>query len=546
MNRYKDNVVFVLQKTIEALKIKVTKSSVKEFLLSHPHYPSLKSVCDALKKWNIEHYPLNLKTDEIKELHAPFIAHLKISGGMLAFVEKIEDEQAIFFTNDGKRQKEGFETFAESLSGAVIVMQAGENTGKKDYLTIKQTEIIGKLLLPLGIVSVLGFVLSGLYSSVTSAMQYAGYIYWGLITSKVIGFTASLMLVMHELKIHTAISDKICGFSSKTDCDAVLNSDGSKLYGWINWADAGLIYFTATLIYLTGIKEVSSLGLLSVLSALSLPYPVYSVYYQAVKTKKWCPFCLVVQIILIVEFLSLLPLLTTVTFTETDLFRLTVSFLVPASIWLMYRAYRIKYIENDREHNSFLQFKRNPEIFGFLLKSDVHADINIKENRLQLGSPNAPVTVTAFLSLYCAPCADAYIKLKHLLDNCAEIKIDVVLNVYDDEESHKLINVVYNLFNTKSSKALEEFLYKWYNTLKPSRQKLYEKLVPDGFDIADSITTQNKQLFEKHKVAGTPTIYVNGYKYPSQYEYGDMEYYIDEIIKISTESKRQEACCSCK
>lgn len=61
-----DNVVFILQKALKCYKIKVTKTSVKEFLLSHPYYPSLKSVCDALNKWNIDNYALNLELDEIK------------------------------------------------------------------------------------------------------------------------------------------------------------------------------------------------------------------------------------------------------------------------------------------------------------------------------------------------------------------------------------------------------------------------------------------------------------------------------------------------
>lgn len=44
---------------------------------------------------------------------------------------------------------------------------------------------------------------------------------------------------------------------------------------------------------------------------------------------------------------------------------------------------------------------------------------------------------------------------------------------------------------------------------------------------------------------GTPTIFVNGYKYPKQYEYSDMEYYIDELKKLNMESKRQEAGANC-
>ena len=51
--KIEDNTVFVLQKAIRKFKIKVTDTSIREYLLAHPYYPSLQSVCDALKKWAI-------------------------------------------------------------------------------------------------------------------------------------------------------------------------------------------------------------------------------------------------------------------------------------------------------------------------------------------------------------------------------------------------------------------------------------------------------------------------------------------------------------
>ncbi len=85
-----DNTIFVLQKALMAHKAKVTKDSAAEFLLSHPRFPSLKSVCDGLKGWNIDHYPLKLSKQEILDLEPPFIAHIDIAVGQLALVEKTD------------------------------------------------------------------------------------------------------------------------------------------------------------------------------------------------------------------------------------------------------------------------------------------------------------------------------------------------------------------------------------------------------------------------------------------------------------------------
>ena len=132
-----ENVVSVLQKAVKHLKAKVTEKSVKEFLLAHPYYPSLKSVCDALTKWKIENYPLKLEPEEIKALEMPFIAHLKAGGGQLAFVEGINNERVVYHLSENKKHEEVFEKFSEKLSGAVVVFEAAKDSGEKGYRQLR-------------------------------------------------------------------------------------------------------------------------------------------------------------------------------------------------------------------------------------------------------------------------------------------------------------------------------------------------------------------------------------------------------------------------
>jgi hypothetical protein len=70
-------------------------------------------------------------------------------------------------------------------------------------------------------------------------------------------------------------------------------------------------------------------------------------------------------------------------------------------------------------------------------------------------------------------------------------------------------------------------------------------ITPEHYNVAEEIGNKNKQIFEKYQIAGTPTIYVNGYEFPGQYEYSDLEYYIEDIKQLTMESKRQEACVNC-
>ena len=545
MNK-EDNVVFVLQKAIKHFKIRVTDATVKSYLLAHPHYPSLKSVCDALTTWKVENYPLNLELEEIKALEMPFIAHLKSGGGQLIFVEKVKNGQVVYFLSGNKKIEEGFEKFSEKLSGAVVVFEAGKDSGEKEYRQHHHNEILNKSLLPLVIISLIAWAVFVLVSNDGNAIYQSGYLFWGLLATKITGLTASVFLVLHEMKVHTPLADRICGFSSKTDCDTVLSSNASKVFGWINWADAGLVYFTGTLLYLAGINESSSLWVLALVSALVLPYPVFSIYYQAVKTKKWCPFCLIVQGVLIAEFILLLPVLLQVNISIIQVLQLGVSFLIPAAFWLLFKAYHNTIQEHNRMRYSYLGFKRNPEIFRFLLRNNGKEEIPITSDSLVLGNPDAPITVTAFLSLYCNPCANAFNGLKKLLENCPELKINAIFSVYEDEGSKKLINTLYHVYKSKGSEQTTDFLYKWYTMPRQNRKTLYEKeKLPAGFDVTEIVSVENKKLFEENNVAGTPTIFVNGYKYPKQYEYSDIKFYTDELKKLNMESKRQEACANC-
>lgn len=541
-----ENVVFVLQKAIKHFKIRVTETTVKEFLLAHPHYPSLKSVCDALTKWKVEHYPLNLELEEIKALEMPFIAHLKAGGGQLVFVKEIKNGQVVYFLSGNKRIEEGFEKFSEKLSGAVVVFEAGKDSGEKEYRQLRQNEILSKSLLPLGIISLVVWAVFIFISNAGGAAYQSGYLLWGLFVTKIIGLTASVFLVLHELKVHTPLADKICGFSAKTDCDTVLSSNASKLFGWVNWADVGLIYFTGTFLFLTGVQSASGIWLLALLSALALPYPVFSIYYQAFKAKKWCPFCLLVQLVLIAEFVLLLPWLLRVHFSAISILQLLLSFLITATLWLIFKDRDTKMLELDQIRHSYFVFKRNPQVFKYLLTRNEHAEIPITQESLVLGNPEAPIVLTAFLSLYCSPCANALKGLKELLENCPEMKINAIFSVYEDEESKKLINTLYHVYKSEGTEQTVDFLYKWYTIPKQNRKILYEKeQLAEEFDITEIVSEENKKLFEKNNVAGTPTIFINGYKYPKQYEYSDIEFYIDELKKLNMESERQEACANC-
>jgi ABC-type bacteriocin/lantibiotic exporter with double-glycine peptidase domain len=189
-----DNTVFVLQKALKTHKAKVTKGSASEFLVSHPRYPSLKSVCDGLKKWNIDHYPLKLSKEEILDLEPPFIAHIDIGGGQLALVEKKDDINVTFTVNQGKETIQSQKEFSKKLSGGVIVMEPDKQSGEASYREKRQNELVKAALLPFIVIALVLFGLYTLFSgSGLSLLQ--SRIPLLLFITKAVGIVASVFLV---------------------------------------------------------------------------------------------------------------------------------------------------------------------------------------------------------------------------------------------------------------------------------------------------------------------------------------------------------------
>jgi uncharacterized membrane protein len=309
-----DNVVAVIYKAVKHYRIRVSITSIRDYLHRHPYYPSLKSVCDAFTSWNIDHYPLKLTGDEIKDLKIPYIAHRNIAGGQLVFATNNKDNTVKYTSGKGKETNEDINDFIKGLSGAVIVYLPAEGSGEKEYKSKRQHEVLNKLLIPLSVVFCL-VVLAGLMAENQMIKGSANsWRSWSLLFTKTFGLLTSFFLVQQELKVKNPFTDKICHLTEKTDCNAVLESGSSSVFGWIGWADIGFIYFAGGLVYTLISSEANSIGLLTLLSILVIPYPFYSIYLQAFRLNKFCPLCLAVQITLVTEFIILLPVIRDLTF----------------------------------------------------------------------------------------------------------------------------------------------------------------------------------------------------------------------------------------
>ena len=149
------------------------------------------------------------------------------------------------------------------------------------------------------------------------------------------------------------------------------------------------------------------------------------------------------------------------------------------------------------------------------------------------------------MSLSCNPCAGAFKEIKDLLDNTNQVRVNTVLSVSPDERSQKLAGQIYRLYNEDVKEKALEFLQRWYSGSHEGKNAVLKSLQGE-FSAIEKIAESSSELFEKLKIPGTPTVYVNGYRLPQQYKVNDIEYFTDEIISLTMESKGQEACSHCR
>jgi len=530
-----DNVVGVIQQAIRVLKVKVTQTTIRYYLYRHPYYPTLKSVCDALDKWKIENYALDLSLEEMQNLNQPFIAHRNIASGQIILVYQIDKSGVQYSTGDSTLIKEDIQTFSETLSGAVIVFQQTEHSGQEDFSSSRQNEILDSLIVPFSITGALlllaGIATSGWKIDLTSFWKLSA-----LLFTKVFGLIVSLLLVLHELKVRNPFVDKICHISKHTDCNAVLDSDSSKIFGWINWADFGFIYFLGGLFFIIINSGRGAIDLLALISVFSIPFPLYSIYTQAFRIKKFCSLCLTVQFILIAEFAILLPEVLGISISASSVIILMTCYGLPGLIYLLVRSVskvRTEYLDLRKK---YFRFKSNPQVFRNALLSKERFLEKPIPDRIILGNPDGDITIHAFLSLYCHPCSLAFDSLLNLLRNSQEVKINIILIGKSESVTYSLLQEVQNLQSLGRIKEMQEQLKEWYHMLKINAS--IKSTIKSVNQTNDSILLGNLELFKEHNISGTPTILVENFAYPKGYIISDLEFYIDDIRQLIIEKKK--------
>lgn len=517
---------------LEELKVPVTRTAIIEQLEYHPDFPSLFSISDSLKKWNVDNIALQAESKKLDELPVPFIAHTKKGGGNFILVHSINGS-VNYIDEKGKLKKKSKEDFHKEWDNIVLLAEKKEASGDKNYGTDRKKELMNSLRIPTILVSSLLLVF--LYSLISHSIIISS-----LLLLKLLGSIVTGLLLWFEIDKSNPMLKQFCSAGGKTNCTAILGSRQSKLLNVVSWSEIGFFYFSGGFIFLLLMAErpLAGLSFLGILSALALPYIVFSIFYQWRVARQWCPLCLSVQALLLIEFAihffsfwsNTTPsiYLRNLGMSDEQWLMLITTFLLPVFFWIASKKTYLTAQYAKRFNKELNRLKYDKVIFNALL-SKQHQLINSPDGLgILLGNTDAKNTIIKVCNPYCGPCARAHLILEEILKNNNDVKVQVIFTATNDEEDIRAAPVKHFMaLQEKNDKvAVESALHYWYNSLDKDYELLATKfpLINDDLEkVSFKIEEMNKWC-KQMKIAITPTFFVNGYQLPEIYNVKDINY----------------------
>jgi hypothetical protein len=458
------------------------------------------------------------KSEDIGEIETPFLAHI---GGDFAIVYNVTDE-SVDYRIENLDLTVPRKNFCDAWTGVVLLAEANPESAEPGYKKNHRKELL-QLCLKSALILVISLLLTIIFINNNS------YLNIGILLSlviNIIGAYIGFLLVQKQLKIHSRYSDKICSLFKQADCNDVLESDAAKLWGVFGWSEIGFSYFLSNVIILTFLPEL--INHYAILNICALPYTVWSIWYQRFKAKQWCMLCLLVQFILWgIFFINLFfEFIRIPVFEISDIVLVgSVYFISFVSITLLipYLSEQSKVGNITQEINSF---KANEKILELLLKEQPYYQCDRSASDIIFGNPDANILVTILTNPHCNPCAKMHDRIEKLLDTgITNLCIQYIFSSFNPSLDISNTYLISAYLNSKSKDDMSNIYRLWFAQGKFEKEAFFERF---SFDL---YTDNVKMEFEKHqgwklqtKLEATPTILVNGYKLPGNYQIEDLRF----------------------
>jgi len=518
------NIIETICGLLQALDIRVTKTTVIKEINEQQHNETLLGFSEILSKWGVTNAAYSLTAEELNKDFCPFIAYMTMGIKQFEFavVKNIDEQSVTLYNEHWKNYVIERSQFDKLYAGAVLLVEPEDNAGEPNYKNNRRLEIINRLRIPFAITTAL-LIISGFF------IQYhnPGLQTITLLLLAVAGLSLSGLIIYQGIQKDSKLAKTLCFSDSHDDCDAIINSEASKVFQWLSWGEVGLFYFAGTfLIHLFCYNTPGIPRALAILSALCMPYVVYSLSYQAFFAKKWCTLCSAVMATLTLQFLLLFGQIAnpTVSLTISGWYQLTICLVAPAAAWSIIKPWLISSTELIAAKKTLAKFKNNDALFKKVLSEQPSYDLPNPDYSIVLGNPASKNIITIVSNPYCNPCSKAHKTLDEWLAVTDDLQVRVILTKSPEDQT---VRHLIALNNKGDARLIKHAMSDWYKQRKKD-YPAWAKKYPINLDSTDCdlILQQQKDWCANADVRYTPLVIVNGHQLPENYLIEDLKYLI--------------------
>jgi len=517
---------------LKDLGISVSEEYCKKIIVSHPDFPSLLGVSDALERLGIPSQIGRIEEEHLSKVAFPFLIHLESSRDGLVLIKNKED------LSKGHIDLTRWEG---------IVLKAEHVTEIKDTehnRELKKERLAKKALLVLAS-SLLGALLILL-------LQTFSWISLALLSTSIAGVIVGYILIAKELGVTFKPVESFCNTSTRVNCDKILNSEGAKIFSFFSLSEAVISYFVFQLIVVGIILPFAGsnepyLWVLMAGSVLSIPMVIYSLYYQAIKAKTWCKLCMLINGVLAVQvgILSFLWINGTISVQGVELVPFIFSSFLFLTIATSIILLKNKFQDISDSVNAEIAAKRvknAPEVFSHLLFKGNRIDYQQDEYKMLIGNPEASLNLLMVANVNCHPCKIAYMQVLELLDqypNQINVAFKFLMsgnNVHGIPASAYMIRYLNEFISGTENESVKirKLIEDWYKYMSV---ETFEKIYTDVPKEHDRAIASHTEWITKHEIIRTPTFFLNGYEFPTQYKISDLSALVTGLVPLLEEKK---------
>ena len=510
----KSNILSVI---LDCLKIPHTDIFARTLYEEHPH-DSLFAISRLLDVYGVSSTGIMLgNKQEIAKICPPFVAQYKED---LIVVTEYSGPNVIFSIS-GDKQEVPVKVFIERCSGALLIIENNINSGEPGFTKNWREEkfrtftgiILPICLLYLGFIPVLKGGLKVKTGEIIELLLY------------LVGVILCYSLVMKELALDTPLANKLCSvMGSKGGCGDVKNSDKLKFAGIIGLAEIGLGYFFASVFIISFCRDL--LPWVRFLNSCTLSFIPWSLWYQMRKLNKWCPLCLSVLAIFLLLFVNSLSF-GLISFHTANIVDLVEVFVILLASILSVNYVVLVIAETGRLKimtSNLIKVKYGDTAFEAILKSQPHYNVSTTSSCIIFGNPDSSNLITVVTNPHCDPCGRIHDKIAHLIQKRGDsICIQYFFINFKKKEmanSGKFLISAYLQGGKEKALTIYE---RWFGGERANVSQIIDKF---NFETESEDVLKEQKRHEdwcaEHSIFSTPTILVNGYRLPYEYDLNDL------------------------